>query len=143
MVDDETREDQQADAQKRYLMAKVSELIDAVGPGYGEALMEELISRMERTVAHFHEEVTELLESLKEQAKQRDEKLKSLLKSGEAGPGPEKKPESAAEREMSEWERKVEAEAAGKESKPSATAQKSPPKEEEPKKKGVFGRKKK
>lgn len=147
MADEETREDQQADAQKQYLMAKVGELIDAVGPGYGEALMEELINRMERTVAHFHDEVTELLEALKKRAQERDEKLKSLMETGEAEPEavPEaarKEAETAAEREMSEWEKRIEAKAAGG-PEPSPAGEEAASKEPEPKKKGMFGRKKK
>ena len=46
-------------------MAKINELTDGIGPGYSEALMEELVSRLEKAVAEFHEEVTELMKTLK------------------------------------------------------------------------------
>ncbi|MFQ6616710.1 MAG: hypothetical protein ACE5HZ_08125 [Fidelibacterota bacterium] len=147
MADEETQEDQKADAQKQYLMAKVSELIDAVGPGYGEALMEELVNRLERTVAHFHEEITELLEALKKKAQERDEKLRSLMGSEEVEPvheeEEEEKPETAAEREMSEWEKRVEAKTVQAGLTSSAGSQESGAGGEKPKKKGRFGRKKK
>lgn len=143
MANEETREDQQGDAQKQYLMAKVGELIDAVGPGYGEALMEELINRLERTVAHFHDEISELLGALKKRSQERDEKLKSLMESEEAEPvTEEEKPVTAAEREMSEWEKNLEARGKTGESRSSPATEKAPAKEEKTKKKGKFGRKK-
>ena len=41
---------QDIDAQKQYLMAKINELTDGVAPGYGEAFVEELLGRLEKTV---------------------------------------------------------------------------------------------
>ncbi|MFQ6673806.1 MAG: hypothetical protein ACE5GH_03340 [Fidelibacterota bacterium] len=141
MADEDLRDEERIDAQKQYLMAKVGELIDGVGPGYGKALMEELITRMERTVAHFHEEVTELLEALKSTAKERDQKLKSLLASGrEEGVEMEGGDVlSSAEQEISEWEKKLEA----KQERQQSEEEAKPEEEGTPKKRGMFGRKKK
>ncbi|MEE9167140.1 MAG: hypothetical protein V3U24_06745 [Candidatus Neomarinimicrobiota bacterium] len=145
MVDEERQEEEQVDVQKRYLMAKIDELMDGVGPGYSQALMEELITRMEHTVAHFHEEVTELLEVLKSRAEERNKKLESLF--GEVDEEKEKeskdeKPASSAEEEMSEWEKRLEGEKKEKEDEVEAGSDEAA-EEEKRKKKRRFGRKKK
>lgn len=90
MADAETQEQEQVDAQKQYLVAKISELTDGIGPGYSEALMEELVSRLEKTVAEFHDEVSELMESLKARAQERSEKLKTLMDQGDGAPAGER-----------------------------------------------------
>lgn len=142
MADEEGLE--QVDVQKRYLMAKINELTDGIGPGYAQALMEELITRMERTVAHFHDEVTELLGVLKSRSKETDDKLKSLavVEGTEAGEEVEETV-SSAEKTISDWERKIESMEAGDETVKKTAAAEPPNEEEKPKKKGLFGRKKK
>lgn len=145
MANEEIKNEEQVDVQKRYLMAKIDELINGVGPGYGEALMEELISRMERTVGHFHEELTGLLETLKSRAQEQNEKLKSLMTEKETDVVKEtEKPISSAEQEMSEWEKKLET---LDDTKKGELSEKKPPlsqKEEvKPTKKSIFGYKKK
>ena len=124
------------DPQKQYLMDQFGNLMEQVGDGFGGPLQEELISRLEQTIADFHEEVNEMLTNLKENSEKRHERLKEIWDnpdaSADAGGGDETddKPDGGSE-EMSEWEKKLEA--GGDE-----------PKEEEPKKKkGFFGRKKK
>ena len=124
------------DPQKQYLMDQFGNLMEQVGDGFGGPLQEELVSRLEQTIADFHEEVNEMLANLKENSEKRHERLKEIWDnpdaSADAGGGDETddKPDGGSE-EMSEWEKKLEA--GGDE-----------PKEEEPKKKkGFFGRKKK
>ena len=128
------------DPQKQYLMDQFGNLMEQVGDGFGGPLQEELVSRLEQTIADFHEEVNEMLANLKENSEKRHERLKEIWDnpdaSAEAGSGGEAddKPDGGSE-EMSEWEKKIEAggDKGGDE-----------PKEEEPKKKkGFFGRKKK
>jgi len=144
MVDEEIRKEDQVDVQKRYLMAKIDDLIDGVGPGYGKALMEELIIRMERTVGHFHEEITELLNILKSRASERNEKLVSLMKKEEGDITIEKKePISSAEQEISDWEKKLEFTESEKEESVESETKKPPEEKKETKKKGLFKRKKK
>ena len=152
MADEETRENQNTDAHKQFILEKMDEMVEGLGPGYGEALMGELIGRMEKTVAHFHDEVTQMLESLKSSSDEREQKLKKLVEAEAAGEEASAAPEPAeeagaeesseAEQEMSEWEKRIEAKASGKGEEPAA-APKSEKKEEPKKKKGLFGRKKK
>ena len=123
------------DPQKQYLMDQFGNLMEQVGDGFGGPLQEELISRLEQTIADFHEEVNEMLTNLKENSEKRHERLKEIWDnpdaSSDAGEGDEVDDKPGGGEEMSEWEKKIEA--GGDE-----------PKEEEPKKKkGFFGRKKK
>ena len=128
------------DPQKQYLMDQFGNLMEQVGDGFGGPLQEELISRLEQTIADFHEEVNEMLTNLKENSEKRHERLKELWDNPDAstdanegddvdvGPG-------GGSEEMSEWEKKIEA---------GGDSGSDEPKEEEPKKKkGFFGRKKK
>ena len=53
------------DPQKKYLMDQFGNLMEKVGDGFGGPLQEELINRLEQTIADFHEEVSEMMASLK------------------------------------------------------------------------------
>jgi len=125
------------DPQKQYLIEQFGNLMERVGEGYGGPLQEELIRRMEQTIADFDEEVSEMLDGLRDNSVKRHEKLKEIWEnpqdavSGGGGPG--------APEDASDWEKRVEsiAEGSGEDTK------EEEPKEEEPKKKGLFGRGKK
>ena len=54
-----------------YLEEKLQAIADKLGDAYGEPFLSELISRMERTVAHFNEEVDIILSSVKANTKER------------------------------------------------------------------------
>ena len=130
------------DPQKQYLMDQFGNLMEQVGDGFGGPLQEELIKRLEQTIADFHEEVNEMLSKLKENSEQRHAKLKEIWNNPESQNKPEIADSKADDRmaepeleDMSEWEKKIEAQSKQSDEKP---------KEEEPKKKkGFFGRKKK
>ena len=59
------------DPQKKYLMDQFGNLMEKVGDGFGGPLQEELINRLEQTIADFHEEVNEMMANLKENAEKR------------------------------------------------------------------------
>ena len=141
MANDEIKDEEQVDIQKKYLMAKINELIDGVGSDYGGTLMEELISRMERTVGHFHDEVTELLETLKSRAQERNDRLKSMISEQEIVTDIKEAPISSAEQEMSDWEMRLEAKETEKKKSDKIETAKPSKEEEKPKKKGLFKRK--
>ena len=136
------------DPQKKYLMDQFGNLMEKVGDGFGGPLQEELINRLEQTIADFHEEVSEMMASLKENAEKRHEKLKEIWNNPDASlvETDNQKTDTVKaqpETEMSEWERRLEE--AGKlgDSGSSSTKSNEPVKEAAPKKKGLFGRKKK
>ena len=129
------------DPQKKYLMDQFGDLMEQVGDGFGGPLQEELISRLQQTIADFHEEVNEMLSKLKENSEKRHERLKEIwdnpdqdVQESESEPEKEASPD-AEPKEMSEWEKKLESADAKLDDKTK--------KEEPPKKKGFFGRKKK
>ena len=66
------------DPQKKFLIDQFGNLMEQVGDGFGGPLQEELIKRLEQTIADFHEEVNEMLEKLKDNSEKRHEKLKEI-----------------------------------------------------------------
>jgi len=129
------------DPQKQYLIEQFGNLMEKVGEGYGGPLQEELIRRMEQTIADFDEEVTEMLENLRDNSEKRHEKLKQIWENPEelnAGDSSDDGASGVSE-DSSDWEKRLEgmADEAGED----ANAEKS--KDEKPKKKGLFGRGKK
>ncbi|MBT3180455.1 MAG: hypothetical protein HOB40_00475 [Candidatus Marinimicrobia bacterium] len=130
------------DPQKEYLMDQFGNLMEQVGEGFGGPLQEELIRRLEQTIADFHEEVDEMLSSLKNNSEKRHEKLKQIWDNpdveSESNDTEEVVDDSRGNEEMSDYEKRIEGlESESKKEEPKA-------KEEKPKKKkGFFGRKKK
>ena len=123
------------DPQKQYLIEQFGNLMEKVGEGYGGPLQEELIRRMEQTIADFDEEVSEMLEHLRDNSVKRHEKLKEIWENPEQ---PTTNPEVPSEipEDASDWEKRLEGIADDGVTKKEA-------KEEPPKKKGLFGRGKK
>ena len=142
------------DPQKQHLMDQFGGLMDQVGDGYGGPLQEELIRRLEETIANFDEEVSEMLTALKENSEKRHERLKEIWdnpeadseSNGEDGEAEEfipggGKTQNSGSGEVSEWEKRLETMDSGGNSGKNA----APPAEEEKpkKKKGLFGLRKK
>ena len=101
------------DPQKKYLMDQFGNLMEKVGDGFGGPLQEELINRLEQTIADFHEEVSEMMANLKENAEKRHEKLKEIWNNPDASlevvDNQEPKTSNMeSETEMSEWEKRLE-----------------------------------
>ena len=128
------------DPQKQYLIEQFGNLMEKVGEGYGGPLQEELIRRMEQTIADFDEEVSEMLESLRDNSVKRHEKLKEIWENPEqSAPPSEDSSGASVEEDASDWEKRVE----GMASKDGDNELKEEEPKEEPKKKGLFGRGKK
>lgn len=135
---------EQQDPQKAYLSEQLNKVSGEIGEGYGEPLMDELMARLEKTVADFHEEVTEMLVDLKKKSQERQDKLKdrwatkdeAKAESGGETPAAVEEPQADA----SDWEKRIEE----KEAKAGGGKKEAKGEEEEkPKKKGFFKRKKK
>jgi hypothetical protein len=142
MAEPQDEQGSSVDAQKQYLIEKFGALIKQIGDGYGGPLQEELIRRLEKTIAEFHEEVTELIETMRTRSQQRYERLKTLWSEGKLEITPETGGAVAEtvepEPEISEWERKLEERRKQREqSKPETKT------EPQKKKKSLFGRQKK
>ena len=129
------------DPQQQYLIDQFGGLMEQVGDGFGGPLQEELIRRLEQTIADFHEEVNEMLSNLKDNSEKRHNRLKEIWNNPDAAvqdESDEPDDEQGGEGEMSEYEKRIEGLA--------GDSEKDEPqeKDEKPKKKkGFFGRKKK
>ena len=70
--------DTQKEFNKDYLAEKLQAVGNKLGDAYGGPLMDELITRMERTVAHFNEEVDVMVNILKSRTKSQRGLLASM-----------------------------------------------------------------
>ena len=100
------------DPQQQYLMDQFGGLMDQVGDGFGGPLQEELIRRLEQTIADFHEEVNEMLGNLKDNSEKRHERLKEIWNNPDTADDdvPDDEPDDGpgGEDEMSEYEKLIE-----------------------------------
>ena len=97
-----TQQDQQA-----HLDEKVTALVEQVDEGYGKALLEQLIRRMELTVKDFTSEIDQLVEHLKQNADTQEELLgKIKRKSIITGPA-EHTSADISDEDIPEWERRL------------------------------------
>ena len=110
----------QKEFNKDYLAEKLQAVGNKLGDAYGEPLMNELITRMERTVAHFNEEVDVMVNILKSRTKNQRGLLASMR-------GEKLIAESV---ELSDLEKKLESD--------NASLSKQKTEEETPKKKKFF-----
>ena len=119
----------QKDFNQDYLAEKLQSIGNKLDDAYGEPLLDELITRMERTVAHFNEEVDGMVKILRSRTKNQRGLLASMR-----GEDPDAEPV-----EMSDLEKKLESSGSGKDSSNKKVD------EEKPKKKkfSLFKRKKK
>ena len=70
--------DTQKDFNQDYLADKLQSIGDKLGDAYGEPLLNELITRMERTVSHFNEEVDVMVKTLTSRTKNQRRLLASM-----------------------------------------------------------------
>ena len=98
------------------LSAKLNEFLDGVSDSYGKVILDELVARLEYTVTDFKDEVGDIMEQMLENAANKKEILADLIAretkpaaaeeatNGEAAAGST----GEGDREMSEWEKKLE-----------------------------------
>ena len=119
----------QKDFNQDYLAEKLQSIGNKLDDAYGKPLLDELITRMERTVAHFNEEVDGMVKTLRSRTKNQRGLLASMR-----GEDPDAEPV-----QMSDLEKKIESSESVKDS-----SDKKVDKETSKKKKfSLFKRKKK
>lgn len=136
----EPKEVQPEEIQKSYLLENFEAIIEQIGEGYGAPLQEELIRRMEKTVAEFHEDVSDLVVQLKDQSEKRQNTLKQMLNSDDqeiVDKIVHEVVDIPEEREMSDYERRLENMDSPKKDDQDKTG------DQQKKKRGFFKRKKK
>ncbi len=119
----------QKDFNQDYLAEKLQSIGNKLDDAYGEPLLDELITRMERTVAHFNEEVDGMVRILRSRTKNQRGLLASMR-----GEDPNAEPV-----EMSDLEKKLESSGNGKDLSNKEVDEETPKK----KKFSLFKRKKK
>ena len=98
-----------------YLNEKLDNLLSGVNTSYGQVLLEELVTRLSRTISDFNEEVNDVLEELKENSSKQAEIMHNLMEGG-GGDIPQADSDEADEStepsddvaEMSAWEKRLE-----------------------------------
>ncbi len=128
---------QELDPQQIYLNEKISTLIEKIGEGYGGPLLDELIHRLESTVAEFHEEVTFMLDTLRKNSASQRKYLNNLMV-GETITHSNVNDETPED--VSDWEKRLEAKHGEVKLKNEALPVKK--RSEEPKKKKSFFKRK-
>ena len=94
-----------------YLNEKLDNLISVVNTNYGQTLLDELITRLQRTITDFNEEVEGVMNELKESSERRSQLLQDLKSDSTEDSGNTSEDESdssGSDTEMSEWEKRLE-----------------------------------
>ena len=102
------------DSRHNYLNEKLDNLLSGINNTYGQALLDELVTRLQRTLDDFNEEVREIVGDLKDSSDRRNQIIHDLMEGKEAtqsenDSAPEGDDSSGLDMsEMSEWERRLE-----------------------------------
>tara|TARA_B100000809_G_C15131030_1_gene528415 strand:- start:1328 stop:1663 length:336 start_codon:yes stop_codon:yes gene_type:complete len=94
-----------------YLNEKLDNLISVVNTNYGQTLLDELITRLQRTITDFNEEVEGVMNELKESSERRSQLLQDLKSDStedSVNTSEDESDSSGSDTEMSEWEKRLE-----------------------------------
>ncbi len=86
---------------------RISALVERVDEGYGQALVELLIQRLELSVREFEEEITQLVDRLRHNAAARGELLDRIKHSAAGEPATGEAAPGAPMEDVPEWERRL------------------------------------
>lgn len=103
------------DGRQNYLNEKLDNLLSGINQSYGQVLLDELVTRLQRTLADFNEEVQEIMGDLKDSSERRNQIIHELMEGkevaqvAEGDSGSDIVDDSGPDTsEMSEWERRLE-----------------------------------
>ena len=104
------------DGRSNYLSEKLDDLLGGINASYGQVLLDELVTRLQRTLADFNEEVEGIMGELKDSPDRRSQIIHDLMEGKELSKPvdhSETEDQSAAvdnidTSEMSEWEKRLE-----------------------------------
>lgn len=99
------------DGRQNYLNEKLDNLLSGINASYGQVLLDELVTRLQRTLADFNEEVGGIMGDLKESSDRRNQIIHDLMEGNATATGsaPSDGGETpAGGAEMSEWEKRLE-----------------------------------
>ena len=102
------------DSRLGYLNNKLDDLLDGINASYGEELFNELVTRLERTINDFNDEISVLTEEVKGNSEKRAEIIHTLMEGQDmaqtettADEGQEETSNLDSEI-LSEWEKRLE-----------------------------------
>ena len=101
------------DSRLGYLNDKLDDLLDGINASYGEELFNELVTRLERTINDFNDEISVLTEEVKGNSEKRAEIIHTLME-GQDMPQTETTADEVQETSnldseiLSEWEKRLE-----------------------------------
>ena len=99
------------DGRQNYLNEKLDNLLSGINASYGQVLFDELVTRMQRTLADFNEEVEGIMGYLKNSSDRRNQIIHDLMEGKESssdGASSDGDDTPAGGTEMSEWEKRLE-----------------------------------
>ena len=103
------------DGRNNYLIEKLDDLLGGINASYGQVLLDELVTRLQRTLNDFNEEVEGIMGDLKDSSERRSQIIHDLMEgkelsqqdsnTGEEEPKADREVDTS---EMSEWEKRLE-----------------------------------
>ena len=99
------------DGRQNYLNEKLDNLLSGINASYGQDLLNELVTRLHRTLADFNEEVEGIMGDLKNSSDRRNQIIHDLMEGKESssdGASSDGDDTPAGGTEMSEWEKRLE-----------------------------------
>jgi len=120
------------EGRKEYVERKLNDILESIGESYGKRMTNELMKRLEKTIREFHGEVTKILDKLETLEDERHKVPEKIVV-----PQTEQVLDEGELSGMSEIERRLEMKEREKQESP-----KTDEITEEPKRRGLFSRKK-
>ena len=102
------------DSRQNYLNEKLDNLLSGINDTYGQVLLDELITRLQRTLEDFNEEVQGIMGDLKDSSDRRNQIIHDLMEGKEATQEENDSDLQSGDNsaldtsEMSEWEKRLE-----------------------------------
>ena len=103
------------DGRNNYLSEKLDDLLGGINASYGQVLLDELVTRLQRTLNDFNEEVEGIMGELKDSSDRRSQIILDLMEGNElskqdSSTGEVESNEDTEQdtSEMSEWEKRLE-----------------------------------
>ena len=75
------------DGRQNYLNEKLDNLLSGINASYGQVLLDELVTRLQRTLADFNEEVEGIMGDLKNSSDRRNHIIHDLMEGKESSSG--------------------------------------------------------
>ena len=103
------------EGRESYLNEKLDNLLSGMDNVYGQVLLDELITRLQRTLEDFNEEIESIVGGLKDSSERRNQIIHDLMEGNESVPAEDASDDQMSSdtsgldtSEMSAWEKRLE-----------------------------------